>query len=127
MRVLVTGSRTWDDRAAIAVAFNLIEDDDVTLVHGTAKGADTLAESVARSRGWKIERHPAQWNTHTDRCPDWHLELERCRMAGHRRNAEMVDSGADVCFAFIKDGSPGATACALLADNAGIKTMIWRL
>lgn len=121
-RVLVTGSRTWTD-------YNLIADtlqelareylrnrgfspsaEGVTLVSGACpKGADAMAEDAAFKLGYIIERHPADWDTYG-------------KSAGFRRNAEMVEAGANVCIAFIKDESKGATHTANLAEEWGIPT-----
>lgn len=114
MRILVTGSRTWNDHGVIEDAlFNawlyLGRPEEWTLVHGTAPGADTLAEMVAQKAGATIERHPADW-------------LQYGKRAGFLRNAEMVRLGADLCLAFIQDGSAGASMTAQLAEAAGIPT-----
>jgi hypothetical protein len=128
MRILVTGSRTWRDAAAIATAL----DEAVagrtgphTLVHGAARGADVIAAAHAARRGWQVEAHPADWS----RCdgPDCRPAHRRCNghreycpTAGHRRNARMIATGADVCLAFILNRSPGATSCWAKARAAGI-------
>lgn len=120
MRVLVTGSRTWDDLNAIWTVLDEIAkqafaagDEEVVVVHGCANGADIIADKWVRNRRavWPVqyERHPADWGRYG-------------RRAGFLRNARMVDRGADVCVAFIRDGSRGATQCAELAEESGIRT-----
>ncbi len=107
-RVLVTGSRIWTDEEAIAdILAGHWHDGNALLVTGACpRGADEIAERIWRSRGGLVERHPADWHTGRD--------------AGMRRNAAMVALGADVCLAFIRDRSPGATHTAQLAEQAGI-------
>lgn len=118
MRVLVTGSRDWRDAQAIARALIDAEDrlggypDSMTLVHGGARGADSIAADVAGQGGWEIEAHPADWDLYG-------------KSAGFRRNAEMVRLGADICLAFIRANSRGASHTAALAKAAGIPTRIY--
>lgn len=150
MRILMTGSRGWEDtdaiRKAILIAveyikskrsekgdFTPVEFSDITLIHGTAAGADVLAGEVAKDLGMMIEEHPADWQKHNDDCPDvkppykscWQGK-ERCSRAGHRRNQEMIDSGADVILAFILNESPGATGCLKLAHKVHMPSIVSR-
>jgi YspA, cpYpsA-related SLOG family len=107
-RLLVTGSRTWHDIAAIEQALAVIlarHPEGVLLVHGVCpRGADAIA---ARTPGYQIEAYPADWRRYG-------------RAAGYRRNAEMIALGADGCAAFIRGGSPGSTSTVRLATVAGI-------
>ncbi|TPM76473.1 DUF2493 domain-containing protein [Mesorhizobium sp. B2-3-3] len=120
-RILITGSRDWNDEAAISKALttlaaaNAFAEQPTVIVHGACPtGADQMADDWARwharhSSTITIERHPADWNAHG-------------RAAGPRRNAAMVAAGADACLAFIRNGSRGASGCADLAEQAGIPT-----
>lgn len=111
MRLLVTGSRDWTDRAAIERELTRYYQRGVTIVHGDCPtGADAIADHAAVEWGWEVERHPADWNTHG-------------KAAGFIRNKAMVGLGADLCLAFIKNGSRGATMTADLAEKAGIRTL----
>ena len=111
-RLLVTGSRDWTDKATIysAISNAAIPPWGWTLVSGACPtGADRIAEGFAEGLGMVVERHPADWDQHGKR-------------AGFLRNAAMVQLGADVCLAFIKSASKGATMTANLAEKAGIQT-----
>lgn len=130
MRILVTGSRDWNqgwriERALINATKGPRRYEEHVLVSGAcAQGADRLAECYAEDFGWQIEKHPADWKAFG-------------RGAGPRRNAEMVALGADVCLAFLMDctqpncwkgskphGTHGTTDCIMRAEKAGIP--VWR-
>lgn len=143
-RVLVTGSREWADfdlvDQALDAALALLQvpltmQDTVTLCHGAARGLDSLAAAIAGSRGWKIEEHPAQWDKHTAACPAHHLTpivQPTCKMAGHRRNHEMIALGADLVIAFptgeeASGLSRGTWGCARASKAAQLPTLVlWK-
>lgn len=124
MRVLVTGSRDWPSRFAVytaleEIALQLIPGEVLTVVHGDCpRGADWFARSWCEHRADRYpivhEPHPADWKTHG-------------KKAGFLRNAEMVKLGADVCLAFIKGNSRGASMTKDLAEKAGITTIAERM
>lgn len=112
-RLLVTGSRNWEDREAVLIALARVTDewpdDVITLVHGACPtGADHMADDIwSGFLGRPVERHPANWHRFG-------------KGAGPRRNQEMVDLGADLCLAFILPGSRGTANCVRCAEAAGI-------
>jgi hypothetical protein len=141
MRLLISGSRMWDDVSAVHARLDAIAEEcranrqTLTVVHGAAKGVDTIACGWVRDRqrhGWPVSEdpHPADWNADcTDECKPGHRRAHRngvttyCPAEGQYRNASMVQLGADRCVAFIRDGSTGASGCADLAEAAGIPTV----
>lgn len=118
-RILVTGSRDWVDAAVVwrALAETVpaaTTSRALVVVHGACPtGADAMADRWARAYGAvAIETHPANWAVNG-------------RWAGPIRNAHMVSLGADVCLAFVRNGSRGASHTAALAKAAGIPTRRW--
>lgn len=121
MKVLVTGSRSWDDEQTIREALDAVASsaeaagfERLIVVHGACPtGADAIADRWVRDHPTATaERHPANWQVHGKR-------------AGMLRNRAMVKSGVDLCLAFIRDGSPGATNCAETAGEAGVHLRVW--
>lgn len=112
MRILITGSRDWTNWSLIWDILNRQAKINCTLVHGACpKGADKMVDEWAGCQpDITVERYPAKWDEYGKR-------------AGFVRNVQMVQLGADVCLAFIKDSSKGAMMTARLAEQAGIPTV----
>lgn len=124
MRVIITGSRAWTDREAIAARLADLPGDSV-IVHGGAAGADSLAADEGRKLGLLVEPHKARWAEH-DRegltavpcsCGP---NADHCKRAGHRRNEEMAALGADLCLAFWDGRSSGTADMTDRAETHGI-------
>ena len=111
VRILITGSRDWQDYGLLRQILlrTYQKSGPYTLVHGAARGVDREAAKFALSLGCDVEPHPADWGRHN-------------RSAGIIRNNAMVSLGSDYCYAFIHNGSPGASHCAGAAESAGIRT-----
>ena len=98
-RLVVAGSRDFNDYGMLCSALDEVIADlkaeyNVTIVSGTANGADKLGEKYAEKHGLKIERHPANWGRYG-------------RGAGPIRNAEMVKA-SDGVVVFWNGESTGA-------------------
>lgn len=112
LRILVTGSRAWRDRDAVfhALLAAWAETDraPLTVVHGAARGADSIANEWAetmRGLGHAVtaERYPAR------RFP-----------SPRTRNQHMVNLGALICLSFAQRWDSGTGMCARMARRAGI-------
>jgi hypothetical protein len=93
MRVLVCGSRSWTDEAAIQRALEGLPPGPTTILHGGARGADQLAGRIAKRLGYSVEVHEADWRIG--------------RRAGLERNMRMLDSKPDLVLTFWDEQSRG--------------------
>lgn len=103
MTLLVCGGRSYANRGFLSAVLDGIHAaEPVTLlVHGAARGADTLAHEWAMKRGIACAAHPADWDTYG-------------RAAGSLRNQEMLDvRHPDLVIAF-----PGGSGTADMVRRA---------
>lgn len=98
MKIIIAGSRSITDSAAVERAVKSSGFKATVIFSGMARGVDTLAVQYARSRGLPVERFYAAWKD-----KDGALD----RSAGMKRNAKMA-AYADALVA-IWDGKSGGT------------------
>lgn len=77
MIVLVCGSRDWTDRETIRAWLAKLSP-GATIVHGAARGADSIAGEIATEQGRKVHAFPADWERYGN-------------SAGPRRNQQMIE------------------------------------
>lgn len=103
MRILVCGSRDFDDREHLYRMLDAFIPDVEVIIEGAAKGADTLAREWAEEREIVVMEFPADWH---------HFG----RAAGPFRNRDMINKGKpDLVLAFPSK---------LLHNTKGTKDMV---
>lgn len=111
MKILITGSRTWNKPLVVKQVLNRYNVPGTVLIHGGATGADTIGKIIARSFGWSIIEVPADWDIYGDD-------------AGPIRNREMLDMQPDVVVGFLRSHSHGTMDCLNEAERRGLPTVI---
>lgn len=104
MKALVCGGRTYRDADTV---FRVLSGYPIThIVHGGARGADTLADQYARKAGLPVAEYRAKWHTYG-------------KAAGALRNAEMLADGRPhIVIAF--PGGTGTADMVRRAKRAGV-------
>jgi hypothetical protein len=110
--LLVCGSRDWTDEDQIADVLCDYANEDVRVIHGGARGADRLAERVARVYGYAVQAYPADWEVHGN-------------AAGPIRNRLMLDRNPDRVLAFHKNQSRGTQDTIDEARRRGIPVTVY--
>lgn len=122
IKVIIAGSRNFYD-------YNIVEDtvvsyfmscgilkENVEIISGGARGADSLGEQLADSYGLKLTVFPAQWDIYG-------------KAAGMIRNKEMADYAAKdsdkaILFAFWNGQSRGTKGMIDIAKRCGMEVIV---
>lgn len=109
MRVLVCGGRDYSDRTTVYRELDALAPQPTVIIHGGARGADSLAEDWAASRDVMSHVWLANWKAHG-------------RAAGPIRNSYMLTDGKpDLIVAF--PGGRGTADMIRQAKRAGVTVL----
>lgn len=111
--VLICGSRGWNEREPIERELHTL-DRNTLIVHGAARGADTLAGEIAMELGFEVMACPADWKRYG-------------KAAGIVRNKQMLDEyRPQLVIAFVRSiaNSPGSMHTINTARKMGIATRV---
>ena len=111
MRIVVTGGRDYADMAMVAKALGAVHRKHgiTCLIHGGARGADSLCAEWASDAGIAVSLFRANWDGYG-------------KAAGGIRNQQMIDEGKpQACVAFA--GGRGTADMVRRVKTAGIP--IW--
>lgn len=116
-RLVIAGSRDFEDYSALSGAVDdflkqLAPKRPVTIVSGTARGADRLGEQYARQKGYALEEYPANWHYFG-------------KAAAVKRNTQMAEI-ADAAIVFWDGQSAGAKNMIECAEARGIPCQVIR-
>ena len=128
MRVIIAGGRDFNDFKLLESNINkifkqlsdeksisaCIDESNIEIICGKARGADTLGEQFAKEYKLSIKYFPADWNTYG-------------KSAGYRRNAEMANYAKEdngVLIAFWDGKSKGTKHMIDLSKSNNIRVFI---
>jgi hypothetical protein len=123
VRILCVGSQNWDHPESIRYCLDVFLGEAraiyewLVVMHGCEPtGADQIVEewcleSIRSRRPVRVERWPPKYSLFA-------------RRAEYLRDDDMVQAGADLCLAFIRDHSKRATRCAEAAERYEIPVRV---
>ena len=112
MKVIIAGSRAFNDYPKLKKKLDSILKNQkvITIISGTASGADRLGERYADENHHKLEKYPAMWDIFG-------------KSAGYKRNEEMANI-ADSCVVFWDGESRGSKHMIDTAHKYNLKVRV---
>jgi len=110
MKTIIAGSRTFNDYEFLK---ECCDKETITqVISGTAYGADKLGEKYAKDNNIDLVLYPADWSLG--------------KSAGYKRNVQM-SLVAEQLIAFHKNGSKGTQHMINIANERGLKVIIYNI
>lgn len=112
MKVIIAGGRDFTDYdLLVKKCDNILQNQsDITIISGTAKGADSLGERYSKDKGYQCSQFPADWERFG-------------KSAGYKRNVEMAEN-ADALIAFWDGKSRGTKHMIDIAQSKGLMVRV---
>lgn len=112
MKIIIAGSRTFNNYPKLKNKLDSIlrNQKGITIISGTASGADRLGERYADENHHNLEKYPAMWDIFG-------------KSAGYKRNEEMANV-ADACVVFWDGKSRGTKHMIDIAKKKQLKLRI---
>lgn len=124
-RLIIAGTRSFNNYEYLKevcdyVLSDVVKTHTITIISGTANGADKLGERYAKEKGYKLFRFPAKWNRRPDGSYD--------KSAGYKRNNEMAIFASQVeksgCLIFWDGISKGTKSMIEIAKRMNINCIV---
>jgi hypothetical protein len=114
-KVIIAGSREFNDYSFLKEKLDFLLQnikDEIEIISGTARGADSLGEKYAKEKNLKIIYFK----------PDWSIG----KHAGFLRNEDMAKY-ADACVVFWKNNSKGSKHMIDIAEKYNLKLRVYNV
>ena len=105
MNILICGDRYYTDWKKIQEYLNTLDPLQDVIIHGAARGADSLAGNLATSMKMRVLEFPAKWE-------------EFNKAAGPIRNQQMIDEGHPDIVVYFHDNIDGSKGTKDMVDRA---------
>ena len=115
MRVIIAGGRDFTNyfmlKEKVLHKLQRIPDEEIVIVCGEARGADSLGKKLALEMQWEVSSFPADWNKYG-------------KSAGYKRNQQMAEH-ADALIAFWDGNSKGTKHMIDIATAKGLLVQVY--
>ena len=117
-RIVVAGCRNYDNYEEARLYIdqcisNISEQNEIIILSGGSRGADTIGERYALENGFEIERYPAEWKSYG-------------KKAGPIRNRKMAEA-CDLVICFWDGQSRGTKSMISCAEKLNKAVCVKRI